>query len=872
MNRLYFFVLFLAHLSLSAQIINFPDPQFKAKLVSASQWNYFAQDLNGNTSVIDTNNDGEIQVSEALNISSITLNQTQIHDLTGIQNFANLKMLTVQGNIYIDEINVSNMTGLKTLSVINNAVDIINTQGCTQLENFNLTFNGGYVTNMNFLQNSSLKKLIIRDNAHLASVNISTLTGLEEIELSDNTIYPNTVTSLNLTSNVNLKKIVIDKINLNSLTLGSLNQLIHFNIKNTKLTSLNLSNAALLQYLVVDANPLLSSLNIQNTNNLESLQVLNCPLITSVALQNKPNLSSLSLGGTNITSLDFTGTPEIINMSIGGNALTALDVSPVLRLKAFNFNENGVTSINLSQNTELEGATVSGTGIKNINVKNGNPNLNFYAGSSTYSPNLAYICCDTDKVQQFSNMLISQGQNHVEVNSYCSFAPGGTTYTIQGNTKYDSNNNGCDTNDVNKAFQQFNITDGINSGSYIADGSGNYSISVLEGIHMITPVVENPAYFTISPASITADFPAQVSPLTNNFCVSANGTHHDLEVVIIPINNARPGFTSLYKIVYKNKGTTAQSGTLVLNYDDALTDYLSATTVPTSLSTGVLNWSFTNLLPFEKKEITVSLKLNTPTQIPALNGGEILHYTTQITGATDETPADNHFVLHQTVVNSFDPNDKTCLEGTSIAQVQVGDYVHYLIRFENKGTANAQNIVVKDEIDLSKFDIASVVPLSGSHGYTTRISNSNVIEFIFENIQLPFDDATNDGYISFKIKTKATLTMGDSFSNTAKIYFDYNHPIVTNTFTTTVKNVLATSEVSKGNDMVTIYPNPVQNILNIQSKNTVIKAEIYDANGRIISSASVTGSSINVSELTKGNYIIKLFTKDKTVTHKFIKI
>lgn len=150
-------MLFLAHLSLSAQIINFPDPQFKAKLVSASQWNYFAQDLNGNTSVIDTNNDGEIQVSEALNISSITLNQTQIHDLTGIQNFANLKMLTVQGNIYIDEINVSNMTGLKTLSVINNAVDIINTQGCTQLENFNLTFNGGYVTNMNFLQNSSLK-------------------------------------------------------------------------------------------------------------------------------------------------------------------------------------------------------------------------------------------------------------------------------------------------------------------------------------------------------------------------------------------------------------------------------------------------------------------------------------------------------------------------------------------------------------------------------------------------------------------------------------------------------------------------------------------------------------------------------------------
>ncbi|WP_051890003.1 T9SS type A sorting domain-containing protein [Chryseobacterium vrystaatense] len=871
MNKIYFFVLFIAHLSLSAQIINFPDPNFKAKLVSANQYNFVAQDLNGNMTVIDTNNDGEIQVSEALNISSISLNQTQIHDITGIQSFTNLNRLSIQGNHYIEEINVSNMTSLKMLGVINNGIDVINVQGCSQLENFNLTYNAGYITNMNFLQNSPVKRLIIRENDHLASVNISTLTSLEEIELSDNATFPNTVTSLDLSNNTHLKKIIIDKINLNSLTLGPLSELLQFSIENTKLTSLNLSNAPLLEYLYVKANPLLSSLNIQNTNSLDNLQLLNCPLITSVALQNKPSLRTLSLLQTNVSSLDFTGTSEMINMSIGGNALTSLDVSPVTGLRSFNFNENGITSLNLSQNTELEGASVSGTGINNINIKNGNPYLNLYVGSPTYSPNLAYVCCDTDKVQQFSNMLISNGHNNVEVNSYCSFISGGTTYAVQGNVKYDSDNNGCTANDLNKAFQQFTITDGINSGSYIGNGSGNYSISVQEGINLITPVVENPSYFSISPASITADFPAQASPLIQNFCLSANGTHPDLEVILVPINNARPGFTSLYKIVYKNKGTTTQSGTLVFHYNDTLTDYLSSTTVPTSQSAGVLNWGFTNLLPFETKEITVSVKLNTPTQTPPLNGGEVLQYMAQINGTTDETPLDNQFTLNQTVVNSFDPNDKTCLEGTSITQVQVGDYVHYLIRFENKGTANAQNIVVKDEIDISKFDIASIVPLTGSHNFTTRISNPNVIEFIFENIQLPFDDANNDGYISFKIKTKATLTLGDSFSNTAKIYFDYNHPIVTNTFTTTVKNVLATSEVTTENNLITIYPNPVKDILNIKSKNTVIKAEIYDVNGRIISSTSITGGSLNVSDLAKGNYIIKLFNKDKTMIQKFIK-
>lgn len=299
-------------------------------------------------------------------------------------------------------------------------------------------------------------------------------------------------------------------------------------------------------------------------------------------------------------------------------------------------------------------------------------------------------------------------------------------------------------------------------------------------------------------------------------------------------------------------------------------DYLNATASPNSQSTGLLNWNFTNLLPFETREITVTLTLNTPTQTPALNSGDTLHYTAQINGSTDETPLDNTFVLNQAVVNSFDPNDKTCLEGTSIAQAKVGDYVHYLIRFENTGTANAQNIVVKDEIDASKYDISSLAALSGSHNFVTRITG-NVVEFIFENIQLPFDNATNDGYVTFKIKTKSTLGLGDSFSNTAKIYFDYNAPIVTNTYTTNIQNVLATSGTSKENKDITIYPNPVKDVLYIQSKTEIVKAEVYDAAGRIITSANVKGNSVNVSELAKGSYIIRLSSKDKTVIQKFIK-
>jgi hypothetical protein len=107
----------------------------------------------------------------------------------------------------------------------------------------------------------------------------------------------------------------------------------------------------------------------------------------------------------------------------------------------------------------------------------------------------------------------------------------------------------------------------------------------------------------------------------------------------------------------------------------------------------------------------------------------------------------------------------------------VGKYVHYKVRFENTGTANAQNIVVNDMIDADKFDVDSLIPLDGSHAFVTRIKG-NKVEFLFEGINLPFDDINNDGYLVFKIKAKPTLVLGDTFSSTASIYFDYNFPVV----------------------------------------------------------------------------------------------
>ncbi|KPH11996.1 T9SS type A sorting domain-containing protein [Chryseobacterium sp. ERMR1:04] len=72
---------------------------------------------------------------------------------------------------------------------------------------------------------------------------------------------------------------------------------------------------------------------------------------------------------------------------------------------------------------------------------------------------------------------------------------------------------------------------------------------------------------------------------------------------------------------------------------------------------------------------------------------------------------------------------------------------------------------------------------------------------------------------------------------------------------------------------IQIYPNPVQDILNIKSKEPLVSYELYGSTGQLVKqgSFSTTQEQLGVSSLQTGIYYIKLKTKSSTVTEKFIK-
>src|SRR5690606_26086290 len=134
MKKIYSLLFLLFFFTLQAQIINIPDPNFKAKLLEASPSNNIAKDVNGNNITIDVNGDNEIQVNEALNVYYLDVSFTfSITNIEGINSFSNLVFLDFSEQ-NISEVDLSNLINLRILNCTENDLSSINLFALTNLE------------------------------------------------------------------------------------------------------------------------------------------------------------------------------------------------------------------------------------------------------------------------------------------------------------------------------------------------------------------------------------------------------------------------------------------------------------------------------------------------------------------------------------------------------------------------------------------------------------------------------------------------------------------------------------------------------------------------------------------------------------------
>lgn len=450
---------------------------------------------------------------------------------------------------------------------------------------------------------------------------------------------------------------------------------------------------------------------------------------------------------------------------------------------------------------------------------------------------------------------------------------GTDSYLVNGYTRLDLQNNGCTDADPGFPYLKYKLVNGTNQSSYYSSSNGYHGVMLKNGTSVITPILDNPTWFSVSPSSISLNMPSATNYANQNFCVTAVGSHHDLSVVIVPIDRARPGFDAYYKVLVRNNGNQTATGTVRFTYNAATAEYIQSTPLAASAGFGSVTWNVEGLLPLSEVKYIVKLNLNTPTDTPPLNANDVLKFSAVANIAQDEVATNDEATLEQTVVNSFDPNDKICLGGDYVRPEHVGDYMYYRIRFENLGTASAQNIKVTDMIDTTKFDIASLSPVDGSHPFTTRVIQGNQVEFMFNNIQLGFADENNDGYLVFKIRSLNSLTEGAVLENTASIYFDYNLPVVTNTSVVKMQRSLHT--ISFETIKLALYPVPAGDMvfISIPKQVNVQSVTVYNLLGQSVLENVRPGpqGDVNVTKLASGSYLMRVSTELGDGVMRFVK-
>lgn len=158
-------------------------------------------------------------------------------------------------------------------------------------------------------------------------------------------------------------------------------------------------------------------------------------------------------------------------------------------------------------------------------------------------------------------------------------------------------------------------------------------------------------------------------------------------------------------------------------------------------------------------------------------------------------------------VGSYDPNDKTGYPNGFCAAhfIESGQDIEYRIRFQNTGTDTTFTVVVRDTLPLS-LDPATVQPGASSHAYDFELLGNGVVQFTFPDIMLPdsnVNEMASHGFVNFTVGQASTNANGTLVQNQAAIYFDFNAPVLTNTYTHTVANDFVQSAGSDGDLSVT---------------------------------------------------------------------
>ncbi|WP_179318706.1 lamin tail domain-containing protein [Winogradskyella helgolandensis] len=387
--------------------------------------NVFEQYLIDNN--LDDVLDDYVPTANIETVTFVNLGNTGVSDLTGIEDFAALTILSASDNSSLSSLDVSSNTALTALYTYETSLTSLDVSNNTLLTDLRVS-------------NSPLTSLDVSNNTLLTTLNAFG-TSISSIDLSLNTALTflsinntSSLSSLDVSTNIALTTLYVSNTPLSSLDLST----------NTALTNLEANYTSNLDCITVadataadattgiytnwtkdgtcsyseDCNPValtyvpdnvfeqylidnelddvlddyvvtanietvtlveLYNTSVSNLTGIEDftalteLNVFNTPL-SSLDVSNNTALEVLYAFGTSISSLDVSSNTALIHLDIRNTAISNIDVSMNTLLTGLNITDTSISSIDVSSNTQLISLRMGSTPLSSIDIS-GNTEL-----------------------------------------------------------------------------------------------------------------------------------------------------------------------------------------------------------------------------------------------------------------------------------------------------------------------------------------------------------------------------------------------------------------------------------------------------------------------------------------------------------------
>ena len=221
-------------------------------------------------------------------ITHLDVSNQNISNLSGIENFSNLKYLNCSNN-NLDSLNINQNNQIKKLDCSTNNLNTLNINNLSNLDVLDCSFNN--ITSINLLQNIELDSLECSRNK------ISTL----EVNTNLGYLYcgDNDLTSLDLSSMIfnGLHELRCENNPISSINLSGNYNLKHLTCHNNLLQEIDLNDNGNLQWLSIGNN----SIQSDNNNNLTHLDLSNNCNITNFYANGNLNLYCIQVCDTTQT-------------------------------------------------------------------------------------------------------------------------------------------------------------------------------------------------------------------------------------------------------------------------------------------------------------------------------------------------------------------------------------------------------------------------------------------------------------------------------------------------------------------------------------------------------------------------------------------